>query len=140
MSNDKSIKQYRDAVTAKRKALGDKPKLAYITNALLDLNGERVNLNTLTTEEKCVELVTILVARSSFMTEANELLGTNVNVSVGDYTIDQWIADIKLRVSLLAWERNKKKLTAMDKKLAGLRSEDAKTSDAIASIAAELAE
>ena len=140
MSNDAQIKKFRVAVEAKRKALGTKPKTTYITNALLDLNGDKVNLNTLTTIDKCVELVTILVARQNFMTRANELLGTDVNPSVGDYTIDQWIADIKLRVSVLLWEAEKKSLTAMDKKLAALRSEDARTSDAIADIATQLGE
>lgn len=138
MSNDARINQYRDAVDAKRQELGEKPKLAYVTNALLDLDGARINLNTLGSEEDCVKIVSQLLLTEQLTTRANELLGTKIDVKFGDYTIAQWIGDIKLRVDLLAWERKKKKLTAMDAQLKSLMSDDAKTADAIASIAAQL--
>ena len=40
--------------------------------------------------------------------------------------------------AIVYWETGKKKLAAMDKQLAELRSGDAKTSDAISDIAAQL--
>ncbi len=140
MSNDAEIKKYRDAVEAKREELGERPKLAYKTNALLVWNGQKVNLNTLNSVEDCVRIVAQLLSFRESMTTACQFLGTEVKAAVGDYEILTWVEDIRSRVKLLAWEAGKKKLTAMDKQLAGLRSDDAKTSDAIADIAAQLKE
>lgn len=138
MSNDARISQYREAVEQKRRELGEKPKLAYVTNALLDLDGARVNLNTLGSEEECVKVVRQLLLTEQLTERANEVLGTKVEPRFGEFTVAQWLEDIKLRVQLLSWERKKKKLTAMDAQLKSLMSDDAKTADAIASIAAQL--
>lgn len=138
MSNDAEIKKYRQAVDVKRKELGIKPKLAYTTNALLDLDGERVNLNTLMNDEQCVFVTGKILGAVDIIKRANDTLGTDVTLRFGDFTAEQWIGDIKLRVQLLTWEAKKKKLTAMDKKLSLLMSDDAKTADAIADIAAAL--
>jgi len=138
MSNDAQIKKFRKAVETKRAALGNKPKVAYTTNALLEINGDRVNLNTLSTEARCVEVARDLLMVESFTVEANEALDTNVSATIGGFTITQWVEDIKLRVRLIAWERDKKKLNAMDKQLQELMSEGARTADAIANIAAQL--
>lgn len=137
MSNDAQIKKFRKTVETKRAALGTKPKLGYATNASIMMDGSRINLNTLD-EDQCVDLVTRLLAQSHFNSEANKALGTNVKPRVGDFTVTEWIADIKLRVQLLAWESDKKKLNAMDAKLQELMSEGARTADAIADIAAQL--
>lgn len=140
MSNDNKIQQFRSAVETKRAELGTKPKLAYVTNALLDVDGGRVNLNTLNSEEECVKIACTLLSAEHLTKQANKVLGTKVQAKFGDSAVSRWIADIKLRVSLLVWERKKKKLTAMDKQLQSLMSDDAKTADAIASIAAQLEE
>lgn len=138
MSNDARISQYRDAIDAKRKALGEKPRLAYTTNALLELDGTKINLNTLSSEEQCVGIVARLLALTHQTNSANELLGTSVVLKFGDFTTSQWVSDIKLRVDLLKYERQKKKLAQMDDQLKTLMSDDAKTADAIAGIAAQL--
>ena len=138
MSNDAKIKEFRDAVDAKREKLGSKPKMAFATNASLELGGERINLNTLSNTGSCVSVVRSLLIAKKFTAEANKVLGTNEPTKFGDFTVDQWIADIKLRVKLLTWEEEKRSLAAMDKKLAALRSEDLRTSDALSDIADQL--
>jgi len=137
MSNDAQIKKFRKTIETKRAALGTKPKLGYVTNASIVIDTVRINLNTLN-EDQCVDLVIRLLAQSDYNSKANELLGTNIKPKVGDFTTTEWIADIKLRVQLLSWESDKKKLTAMDAKLTDLMSEGARTADAIADIAAQL--
>lgn len=138
MSNDAQIKQYREAIEAKRKSLGDKPKLAYSTNASLDLDGARINLNTLGSAAQCVEVVARLLTLNGSNAEANEILGTDVRLKFGGFTASEWISDIKLRLSLVTWEAGKKKLAAMDTRLRDLMSDDAQTADAIADIASQL--
>ena len=138
MSNDARISQYRDTSELKRKELGEKPKLAYVTNALLDLDGTKVNLNTLSTDEECVLVVSKLLSVTDMADRANAVLGTKVMPKFGDFTAAQWIEDIKLRVRVISWEAKKKKLAAMDAQLKTLMSDDAKTANAIADIAAQL--
>lgn len=139
MSNDAKIQEYRSLVESKREQLGQKPKMAYITNALIPLNdNDRINLNTLSTEEACVDVTRSLLMRRSFDKLANRLLGTNVESKIGGFTVHEWIKDIKLRVQAILWEKKKKQLTAMDTKLKALMSDDAKTADAIKDIASLL--
>ncbi len=42
--------------------------------------------------------------------------------------------DLKVRVQMIQWDAEKKKLTAMENHLKALRSEDAKTEDALEDI------
>ena len=72
-SNDDKIKQYSDKIEKKRKELGKKPKSGYITNGMIKLNnGESVNINTVSSVEACVTLVSILVYLKSAWNEACE--------------------------------------------------------------------
>jgi hypothetical protein len=87
-----------------------------------------------------MEIVRYLLTAQHFTALANEILQTNIKPKFGDFTVEQWIEDIKQRVKLIVWERNKKKLVAMDKQLAALMSDDARTADAIANIGAQLEE
>lgn len=137
-NNDQQIKQYREKVEAKRKELGEKPKIAYDTNGVLPLDGNKFNLNILRNLEACVDLASQLIARRDAQDTANEILGTDIQIKLGGFTIDQWLGDIKLRVQTMKWDVENKKLQAMDAKLAELLSDDAKTADAIADIAGEL--
>lgn len=138
MSNDARISQYRDAIEAKRKTLGLKPQVSYVTNALLPLDGNKINLNTLQTQDECVQVAGRLILLEDCIERANKVLKTKVEAKVGDFTVDQWLGDIQQRSRLIAWEGQRKKLGQMDDQLKTLMSDDAKTADAIASIAAQL--
>jgi hypothetical protein len=52
--------------------------------------------------------------------------------------IEDALADLKLRVEMLQWDLEKKKLTTLEKQLKDLRSEDLKTEDALESIVRDL--
>lgn len=139
MSNDQKIKDYRSKIEQKRQSLGERPKAHYETNGMFILpDNLKLNINVLSTVEACVDVVQQLLLKASTHKQANELLGTNVPCMFGVYTLEQCITDLKIRVSTIEWEAGKRKLDAMDKQLAELMSNDAKTADAIANIADEL--
>ena len=94
MSNDVQIKKFRAKVDTQRKELGTKPKVSYDTNGLLELDGGKVNLNVLALSQ-CVDMTSRLLAMTYFNDEANKRLGTDITIKFGDFTVDQWIADIK---------------------------------------------
>lgn len=140
-ANDKKIEQYRQTVEAKRADLGERPRPAYATNQLLKLDpndSKKVNLNLINTPAHCVEVTRQLMVQNMAHDEANAALGTDEPFNIDGYAVTQWIDDIKLRLSVIRWNAEKVKLDAMDKKLAGLLSEDAKKSKAIDDIASEL--
>ena len=140
-NNDIQINQYREKVEAKRTELGQQPRPMYNTNQLLQLDpthNVKLNLNLVNNVAHCVEVVRQLMVQSLAHDAANAALQTDVPFAIGGYTVDEWIGDIKARLTLINWKAEKVKLDAMDKKLAALLSEDAKTASAIADIAGEL--
>ncbi len=140
-ANDKQIEQYRQAVESKREELGTEPRPAFITNQLLQLDPHdtaKLNLNLLNDEAKCVDAVRLLMLQVQAHDAANEALGTNLKLLIGGYSSDDWITDIKSRLTVIKWKAEKVKLDKMDKKLQALLSEDAKTKNAIADIVSEL--
>lgn len=139
MSNDAKIKEYREKIKAKRAELGEKPRPHYETNGLIVLpDNHKVNINLLSTVEACVDVVQQLLTKANAFNKANELLSTNIECTFGKYTLYQCVGDIKTRVHMIEWEAGKKTLDAMDRKLAELLSNDAKTEDTINNIAKEL--
>lgn len=138
MSNDAQIEAYRKKVEEKRNELGEQPKAHYQTNAVLTIQGTKHNFNLLRTTAACVDVAAQLAAYSNSYDQANKWLGTDVKLELGGYTLEQWIADLKLRTQILEWNVGKAKLDVMDQQLADLLSDDAKTAKAIANIAGEL--
>ena len=134
-NNDAKIKTLLATIEAKRSNLGTKPKAVWRTNGILKFNdGTLANINALTHTDKCVEAVAFLLKEQSFRKEAAKLL----EVEYTDQSIDDYVQDFKLRVAILKWETEKRKLEALESKLKDLRSEDAKTSDAISEIMSDL--
>lgn len=140
MSNDAKIRQYTKQIEEKRNNLGPKPKVAYKTNALIELDGGKINLNTLTRESQCVEIAGQLLVEGDIIDRGNAALGASVPCTYGDFDITDWLNDLKQRRDVIVWEAKKKQLTALESKLKSLLSDDAKTADAIADIAALLDE
>ena len=133
--NDEQISGLLKSVEQKRASLGTKPRASWRTNGILKLeDGKHVNINTVTTLDGCVEAVAYLLKEQSFVKQASELLG----VAYTNTALDEYVADFKLRAQMIQWDGEKRKLEALEGKLKDLRSEDAKTADALTALAAEL--
>jgi len=138
--NDKKIKEILNVIAKKKNDLGDKPRAAWKTNGIFkhDLL-KHTNINTITTISGCVSIVSVILQEKHFVKEAASLLEVEESdVKWNGFSFDEWIHDFKLRSSMISWDAEKKKLNTLDKKLSDLRSEDAKTEDAISDIIAEL--
>lgn len=136
--NDKVIAQYQAKVEAKRKSLGTQPKVQYVTNALFPGVQGKINLNTLTDVAQCVDLARFIILSQSAHILACEAMDVEEDLTFGSYTSEEWIQDIRSRKDLLVWNIGKKELTAADKKLADLLSNEAKTANAISDIVGSL--
>lgn len=131
--NDAKIKALLQTIETKRDSLGIKPKATWETNGVI--NGR--NINTLTSIESCVTLASELMLQKGFYDAACNFLevdAVSLDLVKG---IDDALKDVKLRVQMIKWDNEKKKLTAAEKQLKDLRSEDLKTEDALSSLEKE---
>ena len=134
--NDNQIKALLSKIEDKRKELGAKPRAVWETNGVI--SGK--NINTLNSIDNCFELTIQLIAERNSITAAADFLDLpelGLSSSKAKY-INNALKDLKLRVQILKYDDEKKKLVAMEKKLKDLRSEDLKTADALSDIAGSL--
>lgn len=125
--NDAKIKELLNQIEQKKTQMGTKPRASWRTNGVIN----EYNINTINSIGVCILLAAELLNQKKLRVEACEFLGVE---SVDHSGIDDALEDIKLRAQIIKWDEEKKKLSALESKLKNLRSEDAKTEDALADI------
>lgn len=134
-NNDNKIQTLLSAINEKKKTLGPAPKM------FLDSNGKLpsgLNINTLNSVDACVLAASELMLQRNAGQQACEFLGVEVSSSETLKSLDTYLADLKRKVSVINWKAEEAKLQKMEKQLKDLRSEDAKTKDALDDIEALL--
>ena len=120
--NDNKIKELLKSIEQKKEKMGAKPKPSWKTNGIV---AER-NINTINSVDVCVELASQLIGKKESYDKACEFLGVKKESNTD---IDDSLSDLKVRVQIIQWDIEKRKLNAMELQLKNLRSEDAKTED-----------
>lgn len=138
--NDDRIKQLMAEVESRKAKLGTKPKATWLTNGVFKFSpSEYFNLNTIQNSDKLVEALSFLINKTRDQDEAAQLLGvTEPSFEWNGYSIQDWLADFKTRLSIVTWESNKAKLDATQAKLSQLVSEEARTEMELDSISKSL--
>lgn len=127
--NDLKIKELTARVEEQQAKLGKKPKAVFITNAVFTEGaelGNPLNLNVLK-KEQLIKLITKLFSLKIAHEEAVKFLGVEIPLLVSNYSISDWLEDIKTRLKILDFEENQKKLDLTKENLQKLLSEDART-------------
>jgi hypothetical protein len=127
--NDNTIVELKEKVAAKKLELSKRGRFSPITNCSLEFIGTRWNINTLTHES----LLNLLVELNSVRLSAKDLKITDYLVS--GYKAEDWIKDLKGRLSQLTLSTEKKELKALETKLDTLLSSDKRTELELADIA-----
>jgi hypothetical protein len=138
--NDDTIKQLMARVAAQKVDMGDRPKATWVTNGIiLSSDGSHTNINTVRDSETFIKLLSHILALLANHAEAARLLGLQPVPSVWNgHTIDDYVADFKMRIAILSWIDKKASLEATEKKLAALVSEEARTEMDLEAIAKSL--
>lgn len=136
--NDNKIKTLLTAIETKREQLGVKPKAAWKTNGVVNVSGTPTNINTINSIDKCVKLASSILREQLSFKEACKLLEVHEKESEDFLLYNDLLSDIKLKVQIIKWDEEKKKLSQMEDKLKDLRSVDLKTEDDLANIAKNL--
>lgn len=135
-NNDEKIKNLLAVIESKRSQLGPKPRISLRTNGLIKTATESVNINTIRSLEVCVELAGKILLEKKCQEEAAKFFGFDPDLL--DKSNDNLLLDLKDRAELLIWESKNRLIIEKEKRLKDLRSEEAKTDDALSLIASEL--
>jgi len=129
MTNDDKIMLLKSQIAEKKKGLKGKKKFSPLTNCSIELDGVRLNLQVLNREG----LTHLLVKLNSYLLSAVDL-GLDGEYVISGYLIDQWITDIKLKLEILKYEEEDRKLKVLENKLHVLLSSEKQVSLAIEEI------
>lgn len=130
--NDDRILELKKQIEAKKKDLSEKKvRFSPETNCILDLDGNKYNLNVLDDGS----LMFLMLKLNLYNMSADSLKMSHPMLS--GYSIDLWISDIKSKLAVAGMKREETDLKRMEAKLDKLLSEDKKAEleiDEIASL------
>ncbi|WP_340032648.1 hypothetical protein NSQ20_12360 [Paenibacillus sp. FSL K6-1122] len=119
--NDSKILELKKQIEEKKKSVGKSKKFTPVTNCSIELDGVRINIQTLTKEQ----LIFLLVKLNSYAASAIELELLDQYVISG-YNIADWIGDLKSKLEFINSKDEEQKLRLMESKLDKLLSDDKK--------------
>lgn len=132
--NDDRILTLKKQIDDKKKELGKQPRFSPVTTCMFTYNGNRVNIHTLTSVK---DINTALVCFNVYAMSA-ENLGIDLEDVVFDgFSVADWMEDLNSKKAVVEYTAKKAQLTALEKKLDKLLSDDKKTEleiDAIADL------
>lgn len=118
-ANDKKIMVLKRQIEAKKAQLSGGTTFSPVTNCSLEIFGVRYNLHTLNTEQL---LYMQMLLNTYFMSAKS--LGTEKQVKVAGYILEDWLADISARLMIVNRKEEEAKLKAMEARLHNLLSTD----------------
>lgn len=132
--NDERILELKKQIEEKKKELGKQPRFSPVTTCMFNHQGNRVNIHALTSIK---DINAMLVYFNMYVMSAEDM-GINCEDIVFDgFSVTDWIEDLKSKKTVIEYTTHKEQLTALEKKLDKLLSDDKKTEleiDAIADL------
>lgn len=129
--NDERVLQLKEIIDKKQSELKGAKKFAPLTNCVLDLEGQKYNLNVLQSDE----LKLLLVRLNMYLMSAKDL---KTNLEISGYNVSEWITDIKCKIEIFEYKQKEAELKALEAKLDKLLSDEKKTELELDEIAALL--
>lgn len=126
--NDKKILQLKDEIK-KKNALIKKTKFNPITNCVLILHGSNYNLNVIP-----IDTILYLMASLNALKIALKEIAPEEELNLGNYSVDEWLTDLKSRLQVLQISKEIKKLAELEAKLQLLLTNETQVSLALKDI------
>lgn len=131
--NDDRILELKKQVENKKKEIAKKNvKFVPETNLIIEINGQKTNINVLSEKD----LNSLLVILNMYRMSSADLEMNDFEIS--GYKVDQWINDVKAKINMKTLKREETELKELESKLDKLLSDDKKTELELDSIAALL--
>lgn len=129
--NDERVLQLKEIIDKKKLELKGVKKFTPLTNCVLDLEGQKYNLNVL----QLNDLHILLVRLNMYLMSAKDL---GINLEISGYNIAEWITDIKCKIEIFEYKQKEADLKALEAKLDKMLSDEKKTELELDEIAALL--
>lgn len=132
--NDDRILTLKKQIDEKKKELGKQPRFSPVTTCMFNYNGNRVNIHTLTSVK---DINAMLVYFNIYAMSAKDLDIDLEDVRCDGFSVSDWMEDLNAKKTVVEYTEKKAQLTALEKKLDKLLSDDKKTEleiDAIADL------
>ena len=129
--NDERVLQLKEIIDKKKLELKGAKKFTPLTNCILDLEGQKYNLNVL----RLNDLQLLLVRLNMYLMSAKDL---KINLEFSGYNIAEWITDIKCKIEIFEYKKKEAELKTLEVKLDKMLSDEKKTELELDEIAALL--
>lgn len=129
--NDDRVLQLKDIIDKKKLELKGAKKFTPLTNCVLDLEGQKYNLNVL----QLSDLQILLVRLNMYLISAKDL---KISLEISGYNIAEWITDIKCKIEIFEYKKKEAELKRLEAKLDKMLSDEKKTELELDEIAAML--
>lgn len=131
--NDDRILELKKQVENKKKEIAKKNvKFVPETNLVIEINGQKTNINVLSEKD----LKSLLVILNMYRMSSADLEMNDFEIS--GYKVDQWMNDVRAKINMKTLKNEEAELKRLEEKLDKLLSEDKKTELELDSIAALL--
>lgn len=130
MKNDERVLLLKKQIDEKRNGLAAQ-KFSPKTNCIIDLDGQKYNINVLQVNE-----LELLLVKLSVYSEFAENLGFKLVIS--GYLINEWITDIDQKLAVIKDKKKRDELKELENRLDKLLSDEKKTELILDEIAASL--
>lgn len=131
--NDDRILELKKQVENKKKEIAKKNvKFVPETNLIIEINGQKTNINVLSEKD----LKSLLVILNMYRMSSADLEMNDFEIS--GYKVDKWMNDVRAKINMKTLKREETELKELESKLDKLLSDDKKTELELDSIAALL--
>lgn len=129
--NDERVLQLKKVIADKKAELKSVKRFTPLTNCVLDLEGQKYNLNVL----QLNDLKLLLVKLNMYLISAKDL---GINLELAGYNIAEWIVDVKNKIEIFEYKKKESELKVLEAKLDKMLSDEKKTELELDEIAALL--
>lgn len=132
--NDERILELKKQIDAKKQELGKQPRFSPVTTCMFNHHGNRINIHALTSIK---DINAMLVYFNMYVMSAEDMEINCEDIAFDGFAVTDWIEDLKSKKTVMEYTVKKEQLTALEKKLDKLLSDDKKTEleiDAIADL------
>lgn len=120
-TNDERILELKEQIAAKKEKLGKSLRFSAVTNCIIELDGVRQNIQTLSKEN----LIALLVKVHAYLTSA-KVLGVAEQYMISGFKAEEWLTDIRSKIDILSRKEEERALVVMEEKLSRLLSDGKK--------------
>ena len=139
MKTDDQVQKLFKVVQAKKEEIQKAEKPNWLTNCSFGYDDEkRYNIQVVSKVSELVSMLAFLLNRSKTFDEAAAILGANTDFSWMGFSLEEWMSDLKTRITKIQISQKKKELEVLEARLSKLISPELRAQLELEEITKEL--